>query len=40
MTTLIADYLSEKKDNLKVVHNVIVSPHALSILEFKKDFSL
>ena len=36
MTTLIADYLSEKNDNLKVVHNVIVSPHALSILNSKK----
>jgi phosphomannomutase len=35
MTTLIADYLSEKKDNLKVVYNVNVSPHALSILESK-----
>ena len=35
MTTLIADYLSEKKDNLKVVYNVNVSPHALTILESK-----
>jgi len=35
MTTLIADYLSEKKNNLKVVYNVNVSPHALSILESK-----
>ncbi len=35
MTTLIADYLSEKKDNLKVVHNINVSPHALSILDSK-----
>ena len=35
MTTLIADYLSEKNDNLKVVYNVNVSPHALSILESK-----
>ena len=35
MTTLIADYLSEKKDNLKVVYNVNVSPHALSILDSK-----
>ena len=35
MTTLIADYLSEKKDNLKVVYNVNVAPHALSILESK-----
>ena len=35
MTTLIADYLSEKNNNLKVVHNVNVSPHALSILESK-----
>ena len=35
MTTLIADYLSETKDNLKVVYNVNVSPHALSILESK-----
>ena len=35
MTTLIADYFSEKKDNLKVVYNVNVSPHALSILESK-----
>ena len=36
MTTLIADYLSEKINNLKVVYNVNVSPHALSILESKK----
>ena len=35
MTTLIADYLSEKNDNLKVVYNVNVSPHALSLLESK-----
>ena len=35
MTTLIAEYLSEKKDNLKVVYNVNVSPHALSILDSK-----
>jgi len=35
MTTLIADYLSEKNNNLKVVYNVNVSPHALSILESK-----
>ena len=35
MTTLIADYLSEKKNNLKVVYNVNVSPHALSILDSK-----
>ncbi len=35
MTTLIADYLSEKNDNLKVVYNVNVSPHALSILKLK-----
>ena len=35
MTTLIADYLSEKKDNLKVVYNVNVSPHALSLLDSK-----
>jgi phosphomannomutase len=35
MTTLIADYLSDKKDNLKVVYNVNVSPHALSILDSK-----
>ena len=35
MTTLIADYLSEKKDNLKVVYNVNVSPHAISILNSK-----
>ena len=35
MTTLIADYLSQKKDNLKVVYNVNVSPHALSILDSK-----
>ena len=35
MTTLIADYLFEKKDNLKVVYNVNVSPHALSILDSK-----
>jgi len=36
MTTLIADYLSQKKDDLKVVYNVNVSPHALSILDSKK----
>ena len=36
MTALIADYLSEKNNNLKVVYNVNVSPHALSILESKK----
>ena len=36
MTTLIADYLSEKNNNLKVVYNVNVSPHALSILESKE----
>ena len=36
MTTLIADYLSETNDNLKVVYNVNVSPHALSILESKE----
>ena len=35
MTTLIADYLSEKNSSLKVVYNVNVSPHALSILESK-----
>ena len=35
MTTLIADYLSEKKESLKVVYNVNVSPHALAILESK-----
>ena len=35
MTTLIADYLSETNSNLKVVYNVNVSPHALSILESK-----
>ena len=35
MTTLIADYLSEQNSNLKVVCNVNVSPHALSILESK-----
>jgi len=35
MTTLIADYLSENNNNLKVVHNVNVSPHALSILDSK-----
>ena len=35
MTTLIADYLSEKNSNLKVVYNVNVSPHALSILGSK-----
>ncbi len=35
MTTLIADYLSEKNNNLKVVYNVNVSPHALSLLESK-----
>ena len=36
MTALIADYLSEKNNNLRVVYNVNVSPHALSILESKK----
>ena len=36
MTALIADYLSETNDNLKVVYNVNVSPHALSILESKE----
>ena len=36
MTVLIADYLSETNDNLKVVYNVNVSPHALSILESKE----
>ena len=36
MTALIADYLSEKNNNLKVVYNVNVSPHALSILESKE----
>ena len=35
MTTLIADYLSETNSNLKVVYNVNVSPHALSILKSK-----
>ena len=35
MTTLIADYLSETNNNLKVVYNVNVSPHALSILKSK-----
>ena len=35
MTTLIADYLYEKNNNLKVVYNVNVSPHALSILGSK-----
>ena len=32
MTTLISDYLSKENNNLKVVHNVNVSPHALSVL--------
>jgi len=36
MTALIADYLSETNDNLKVVYNVNVSPHALSIFESKE----
>ena len=36
MTALIADYLSETNNNLKVVYNVNVSPHALSILESKE----
>ena len=36
MTALIADYLSETNDNIKVVYNVNVSPHALSILESKE----
>ena len=35
MTTLIADHLSETNSNLKVVYNVNVSPHALSILNSK-----
>ena len=35
MTTLIADHLSETNINLKVVYNVNVSPHALSILNSK-----
>src|SRR6056300_12873 len=32
MTTLISDYLSKENNNLKVVHNVNVSPHALNLL--------
>ena len=35
MTTLIADYLSEKKDNLKIVHNVNVSPSVVNYLKKK-----
>ena len=35
MTTLIADHLSETNSNLKVVYNVNVSPHALSVLNSK-----
>ncbi len=35
MTTIIADYLSRANKNLKVVHNINVSPHALSILKDK-----
>jgi phosphomannomutase len=35
MTTLISDYLSKENNNLKVVHNVNVSPHALNILNDK-----
>lgn len=32
MTALISDFLSKEKNNLKVVHNVNVSPHALELL--------
>ena len=32
MTALISDFLSNEKNNLKVVHNVNVSPHALNLL--------
>ena len=32
MTALISDFLSNEKNNLKVVHNVNVSPHALKLL--------
>ena len=32
MTALISDFLSKEKNNLKVVHNVNVSPHALKLL--------
>ena len=36
MTALIADYLSEKNDKLKVVYNVNVSPHAYLYLSQKE----
>ena len=39
MTTFISDYLCSKKEKIKVVHNVNVSPHALKILN-KKNVEL
>ena len=33
MTALISDWLNEKKDNLKIVHNVNVSPSVVNYLE-------
>tara|TARA_B100001173_G_scaffold142363_1_gene123578 strand:+ start:1792 stop:3129 length:1338 start_codon:yes stop_codon:yes gene_type:complete len=39
MTTMISDYLAKENDNLKVVHNVNVSPHALNLLT-KKNIQL
>ena len=35
MTTFIADYLNTKNNQLKVVHNVNVSPHAINLLNEK-----
>jgi len=35
MTIFIADYINSKKENVKVVHNVNVSPHALKLLKEK-----
>ena len=39
MTTFISDYLCSKNHQIKVVHNVNVSPHALKILN-KKNVEL
>jgi phosphomannomutase len=35
MTIFIADYINKKRENIKVVHNVNVSPHALKLLKEK-----
>ena len=35
MTALVSDWLNEKKDNLKIVHNVNVSPSVVNYLEKK-----